>query len=155
MGGWVKIFNDATTQSGSDLDIAKGESSWSKGPLSNIKEVFLYDGLMASVLEVPDTDWYQFNRYTIILNTESPSLVVRCVQAEVKKAHVGKYLCYNNSNSRLVWAKVSATPVGSQIYRLQESDIGRWITIILAVNKSPELYWCPRGNIRGSQQIFK
>ena len=102
LGSWVKSFTDGSKEDGPDYLINAGQASWSKGKLSNITEVFLSFGFYAATLVIPNTQWHQFDRYSIKLGEDDVATrKYRYIQAQIQKAHVGLYLCYNNGDIRI------------------------------------------------------
>lgn len=154
-GSWVKIFSDGSSEEGHDFLIDKGEASWSRGKLSDIREVFLSAGLSASVLEVPNTEWYQFDRYmAFMMNESKPVRKARYVQAKILPEHVGMYLCYNNRDIRLVWASVKGTSSGSNCRPIVSKDVGQWLTVRVSHREQPAVFLAERGS-RSGKQLFK
>lgn len=155
VGSWVKIFDDGSLEHGHDCLIKEHKASWSRGRLSGIKEVFLSDGLLAATLEVPDTEWHQFDRYMAFMMNESESIRKgRFVQAKILPEHVGMYLCYNNQDIRLVWASVKDKPIGPNCRLVTPDDVGQWLTIKVSHREQPIVFLAERGS-RSGKQLFK
>lgn len=149
-GCWIKIFNDETKEQGSDYEIQTGKSSWSKGRLDGIKEVYLFDGLVMASLAVTDTDWYQFDRYitTVAVGKNKPTKVHRVVQAQIKEHHVGNYFICKISKDNTLWACISED---GSCYELKKKiikeDIGRWVSVVLRRHKQPFATLSDKGKI--------
>ena len=68
MEGWLKLFTDGTKEYGSDEAIAKHKASWTLGRLDRIKEVILSHNKKTCSLVVPNTSWYQFDRFSVLVS---------------------------------------------------------------------------------------
>ncbi len=125
MGSWVKHFNDGSTEIGSDRAISRGDASWSRGKLDDIAFVQLSSRLLTFLLEIPNTEWHQFDRYTVALDGVSESSrVARVLQAKVLNEHFNRYLLYNK-NTYLVTLGLSDHPSEWQVTK---EHIGKWLT---------------------------
>jgi hypothetical protein len=153
MGAWVKVFKDFTTEGGSDLEISKGRASWSKGRLKNIIRVFISEKLSSATLELPDTQWHQFDRMACI---EGQTIrLFRVIQAKILEHHKGSYLCYaNDKNSKKTyfsWCYLSDEPKSQNSLLIESSHIGKWISIQVSSNDSPVFFLADRsGEFNGA-----
>jgi len=148
MGSWVKYFQDASPEIGTDRAIEAGEASWSRGRLHDIVKVQLSNRLLTVIAEVSNTEWHQFDRYhAYIGESEHPESVrvARVVQAKVQKEHVGRDLLYNN-NTYLFQVTVNGEGRG---YKITEDNVGKWITISITDSK---ISWCfsEKGKLDGN-----
>lgn len=155
IGSWIKVFTNKTSERGYDYLIDNKKASWSKGSLENIKEVFLSDGIVAGTLEIPNTSWHQFDRFSFRLNEDNhPTRKARFVQALIQEEHVGSYLCYNNNDIWIVWVSLKNKKNNSNIYIIQSSDVGKWITLKIANAQEPMIFLSEKGALNG-KQLFK
>lgn len=151
-GSWIKVFADKTTEQGHDYLIDQKKASWTQGRQDNIKEVFLSEGLIAVTLEVPETVWYQYDRYSVILSENPyPKRIARFIQAQISKRHIGQYLCYNNKDIHLVWATVKPKMVGDR-YKIISTDINKWITA--EISSSKVKLFIGEKSSRNGKQVF-
>ena len=153
MGAWVKFFKNASPEIGTDQAIESGRASWSRGSLHDIVKVQLSDKSLSVILVVPDTEWYQFDRYHAYIGEEKrpkATRVARVIQAEVQKKHIGRDLLYNNS-TYLFEVKINGEDNG---YKITERDVGKWITVSIVGSK---ISWClaEKGKFNGYKPISR
>jgi hypothetical protein len=155
MGAWIKVFNDGSTENGLDSDIEAKKASWSKGRLSDISKVQIYEKMIECVLSVQETNWHQFDRYTADISsvgTVKSKRIGRVIQAEIKQQHVGMYLCYNIEDHRFLWANVTnyASKQDSQkVIRITSNLVGQWISLCISSSKNGTLWIGERGKFNG------
>jgi hypothetical protein len=153
-GCWIKTFIDGTKEAHYDTPLLE-KSSWSQGRLSYIKEVFIKEGILGFTLEIPNTEYHQYDRYSVELISTRPTTVrkARYLQALITEEHVGFYLCYNNNSTYTSWASLQKKPKGQSYYRIQNQDVGKWITFCLS-NCTSKLFLCGKDDLNG-EQLFK
>ena len=138
-GCWIKIFDDNTKEHGSDSDIQAGKASWSQGRLNNIKEVLLFDNGFMIELSIPNTDWYQFDRYlaAVAIGKNVPERTHRVIQAEIKKHHVGNLLVGSIKNHTLFCYLINKDDKKEYDFKVQieEQHISKWISVVLSKHK--------------------
>lgn len=155
MGAWIKKFRDESIEVGSDIDIEAGKASWSKGRLDDISNVYLYDGLSGASLSFPKTNWHQFDRYTVNLGEKTrPSRIFRAIQSLIKKEYLDKYICYNCSNIRFIWACIEDSPDEYISYiKIKPEYIGMWFTSLISNTNKPQLFLTDKGKFYGGKQL--
>jgi hypothetical protein len=162
MGLWIKTFSDNTTELGSDKDIEAGLASWSKGRLSDIKEVQLSNDRVTCRLLAPNTNWHQFDRYAAQVvvgqtSTVKPVCLYRVIQAELQKHHLGNTLVCSRSGTRFYWAIVQECKVFDTPYFFSKSItqpfIGQWLTIVLPKEDYPYIRFSERGKINDNKHL--
>lgn len=149
-GCWIKIFDDNSKEKGTDIDIKAGTASWSRGRQTDIKEVLLFDGFLGLSLSVPDTKWYQFDRYIspVAVGQQKSLRTARAIQAEINSSHLDKYIIGSTKNSNMSWAIVSDDRKEHDLkIKVEEKHIGLWLTLVLLCQKSPIISLSNRGKI--------
>jgi hypothetical protein len=150
-GSWIKIFKDKSKEYGSDLDIINKNASWSAGKQRDIAEVFLSDGVCSLSFSVPDTEWFQFDRYLAYLSfgTNSSVRTHRVVQAKIKENHIDCFLAASLKDTYFCWAVLDKDKDNEHdyIYQIKENDIGKWITISLVNRKSVSVSFATKGKM--------
>lgn len=151
MGLWIKYFYDGTKEIGTDYDIQEGLASWSQGELTNIKGVVLsLDADNKIFLEVPNTEWYQFDRMSALMTygkTKSKRQY-RVIQALIKQEHIGSSLFYNIPKSHILVSD-NASSVESKflIEEISSDRTGKWLSVIVEEDKKPVIVFSKRGKI--------
>jgi len=156
MGVWIKLFNDGSSEHGSDSDIINKQASWSRGRLDGIESVQIFEGNVGVVLVVPNTEWYQYDRYVALLDTPGvhvPTRVARVVQALIKPEHIGKRVNFKQAIG-LFYASLEDTPSEQGLLVCKE-HVGLWISIYVLINKQAGIQFCERGAFHGDQQISR
>lgn len=140
-GYWVKIFDDGTTEVGTDSAIASKQASWSRGRLQDIVRVDLATRYNAATLQVGQTEWHQFDRFiaTVQEGQLQSQLVYRAIQAKILPEFLGRYLISHDN----MWTLVEH---GGDL-QITESLIGQWITLVMPVDKDPYITLSERGKI--------
>jgi len=156
MGYWQKVFTNGNREIGLDEDVDIGKASWSRGCLTDIKEVLLIDGLTHCKLTVPNTEWHQFDRFIVPVaaGKQTPIRTHRVIQAKICEHHVKQYLACSRSGGYFFWAIVSnIDAIGNSFFskELLEIHVGKWITIILPHRGYPELLFGTRGKLNGNK----
>jgi len=155
-GSWLKLFNDGTSERGSDVAIKKGLASWSKGRQDDIKSVHLEHNFNTCCLSVPNTHWYQYDRFMAMFGKTGSDVsqrVGRVIQAQITQEHVGKTLSCMVSKGITV-ANLDDTPSENGILISQE-HVNLWVTMYILVNNQIGITICERGAFYGDKQIFK
>ena len=155
-GTWLKFFNDGTLERGSDVDIDKGLASWSKGRQDNIKSVHLEHNFNTCCLSLPNTQWYQYDRYMAMLGQAGNNVskrTGRVIQAQIKQEHVGKTLSSMVSKGITV-ANLDDTPSENGIL-ISQKHVGLWVTMYILVNNQIGITICEKGAFYGDKQILK
>ena len=154
MGMWLKIFTDGQPEYGTDEDIAKGKASWSRGRLDNIREVRIANQYMLCSLAVPKTSWHQFDRYltAVMVGQEvKPTRIYQVIQAEIKPHHIGHSLISIRTGKAFHWAIVpelhKSLNAGIFDKIIIDTDVGKWITVVLPRNAYPSTRFSVRGKI--------
>ena len=154
MSAWVKRFTDETTEVGSDQNIALGKSSWTKGRLDNIKEVFITDGLSSASFIFPNTQWHQFDRYKVEFDTKKSVRIFRAIQVMITEDYVDKYICYNCNNARFMWACIKDfRGKGASYFKIQNEHVSKWLTLLVSINDKPQLLLTEKGRFYGGIQL--
>jgi hypothetical protein len=162
MGTWIKVFEDGSTERGSDSKIANKLASWSQGRLSNIVSVQITDRMIQAVISAPKTDWHHFDRYEALISgpgVADSKRVARVVQAEVKSSHVGMYVCYNINDLKYLWVDIvnspllgePTNPVETMI--ITEEDVGKWLSVCIGHGIGCKIFLGERGKFNGHKQI--
>jgi len=150
-GSWIKFFEDDSKEYGSDLDIQSSKASWSRGRQDKIKEVFLSDGICSLVLTVPNTNWYQFDRYitSLGIGVNTSFRTYRVIQAEIKSFHVDSYLIGFLSNQFFGWAVLSEKEdkAYNYCYQIQKTDIGKWVSLSILKEGRISISFTSKGKI--------
>jgi hypothetical protein len=159
---WIKEFTDGTTERGSDVDIAAGKASWSKGRLGGIQSVKLLHDLWTVTLVVPETNWHQFDRFQVDLSQlgeQTPKRTHRAIQAEVQQHHVGQQLVCFDIGGCFVWAAIQEIQeAGVNQFMsepIQSSHVGKWVTIVLSKRKHPHVGFLAKGRINDHKYISR
>lgn len=156
MGAWLKLFIDGSSERGSDLDIAEGKASWSRGRLDNIKSVQLFDKTLCCVLTVPDTNWHQYDRYIAPLGIVGKGIstkTARVVQAEIKPEHLGMGVTISSSTG-VLFVSLCDTPSKNDIL-ISQDHVGLWLTTYILINGHIGFIISQRGAFNGDKQILK
>jgi hypothetical protein len=155
--GWIKHFSDNTIENGSDLLISSGKASWSRGRLTDISFVELYNNSSRSILSVSNTTWHQFDRYASIAtpnNTSSSRLLYQVIQSEIKSEHAGLYL-YKKNHIFTLSTKVIKTGYDDKMI-LDDPYVGKWLALVLYPNcQTPYLFLSDRGRLNVDKRIFR
>ena len=153
MGAWIKFFADGSKETGTDAAIQDGSASWSRGKLDDIKSVSISDGLNFCTMEVPDTEWHQFDRMmaSIAYGVNRPRRVWRAVQALVKPEHVGLslYCKMNGAYASYVLIRESVADENRDdfVERITDARVGKWLTAVVSAGKRPYMGFSKRGKI--------
>jgi len=153
MGAWVKFFKDTSPEIGTDLAIEESKASWSRGRQKNITKVQLSDRLSVVTLEVPDTEWYQFDRYHVLFNElgqQKSIRIARVIQARIQNKHVGRHLLYNG-DTYFFQIKINGKEKG---YIIEKKDVGKWLTVSIADSKI-SFCFAEKGKLDGHQQVSR
>lgn len=127
--GWIKYFKDGTSEPGFDNLINENKASWSKGRLKDINVVSLKGNNYNCALEVPNTEWHQFDRFLNIMGSNQSLRILRVIQAKITKDHIGMYFCSNNTESNNNYYYLSKEITGS-CFQITEELVDQWITFI-------------------------
>lgn len=151
MGLWIKYFYDGTKEIGTDYDIEEGLASWSQGELTNIKGVVLSIDFGTKIfLEVPNTEWHQFDRMSVLVTygTTKPKRQYRVIQALIKQEHVGLPLLYHLNSSHVM---VSNNTFDVRHKGFMESilpnRVGKWLSVVMQEDKKSIVVFSERGKI--------
>lgn len=151
MSGWVKHFTDETKEYGIDRYIAQGKASWTKGRLSDIKQVEIITLNNNSILSVPNTEWFQFDRFEITMDSYKPEPVRthRAVQALLKSFHGEMLLGYNKNARCHEWHIIDykTAKLGSYqfVKHMRPHCVGKWITVVSPKNNVPYIKFGSKG----------
>ena len=151
-GSWIKFFVDDTKEIGHDLDIENGQASWSKGCLDEIKQVNLSFGMRSTHLVVPNTEWFQFDRFICLLSpegTHTPTRIARAVQAKITSEHLGKCLSHSKDSGHLFWVEVGEHEGKEDMscIMISKRHVNRWLTIVIPYNDYPYMSFAPKGKL--------
>lgn len=153
MGAWLKLFSDGSSERGSDGDISEGKASWSRGRLRDIDSVYLSDNRFVCVLQVPNTEWYQYDRYMAPLGVVGKNVSIRTarvIQAKIQPEHVGNKI-HSKFNGGVLFVRFSNA--GDTI--ISQEHVGLWITVYILNNGNIDFTICQRGAFHGDKQILK
>lgn len=149
-GVWTKLFDDGSSETGTDFQITTGKASWTRGRLEGIKEVQLANEVLLASLSVPNSSWNQFDHFIVKVNKEQPIPIrlFRVVQAEVKEHHKGMFLLKKWNGNYIFF--VSVTPLeGVDSILITDLMVGKWITLILPERGLPSMNISERGKFNG------
>jgi len=156
MGAWVKLFKDGSSEHGSDLDIKEGKASWSRGLLDNIVSVHLSDKMYCCALNVPNTEWYQYDRYMATLGAvgnNMSSRTARVIQAKVQPEHVGKKICLT------IFPYTTIATFCNDILKdgilISQEHVGLWVTMYILTNNKIGITMSKKGAFHGDEQVLK
>jgi hypothetical protein len=160
MGAWLKLFTDGTLEHGSDELIAKREASWTRGRLDGIEKVRLFNRRRTCSLIVPNTNWHQFDRFSVIVSegTQQPTITHRVVQAEIQSHHVGLYLVCSDSGANYAWTVVRELRDADRNRfhkKLTDKHVSQWLTVILPDRDYPGITFSTKGKMNDNQHISK
>ena len=156
MGVWIKLFEDGSSEHGSDRDIVDGKASWSRGRLVGIQSVYINDKRNACVLRMPKTEWHQYDRYLSMISPGEGQRSIRSarvVQAKIKKHHVGKSIRVAN-HGRSLTVELTDKNLSSYIF-ITKDNIGSWVTMYTLVNGIAGVEISERGAFNGDKQVLK
>lgn len=147
-GTWVKSFTDGTYEHGADKDVSKGRASWLKGRLAGIKEVEISDGYRTCKLQVEDTEWHQFDKFVVVVASESrtPTRTHRILQAKILATHIGTKVDLRTIGNMTV-CKLADTQSDICKTTIQKSDVGSWLSLVLPAKDKPYIEISGRGKI--------
>jgi hypothetical protein len=137
MGLWIKFFTDKTNEYGTDELIKNKKASWSKGKFENIKHcrISVFDSLID--IEIPNTEWHQFDKFIAVLG-EGTYKSVRThmvLQAKIKSEHIGKFISINYYTGDICDAfecKLTNEAIpSSTCIQIEESHCNKWFTGII------------------------
>jgi hypothetical protein len=146
MSTWMKIFTDGTREPGSDIDIDTGRASWSRGKLENIESCVLTGFGSQISLEIPNTDWHQFDRMEVPVATGKHESIRRgrVLQAQIKVEHVGCFIqelytgryLDKGDPVRKRWFSIleeleASSPVNSDYIEIRPKHLDKWFTVML------------------------
>ena len=139
MGYWTKHFLNGSKETGTDRAINNKEASWSRGKLESIQEVVLSDHLIIATLFVPNTSWYQYDRYEFYSGTGETKRVARIIQAEITSDHLGLFFACVKNHLGMYYASLEDFVIEDSIFckEILDKDIGLWATIKLRHNNLP------------------
>ena len=126
MSAWIKVFNDGTREVGTDESIRQNKASWSRGKLNDIKSVQIFEGQFGIRFTVEDTEWHQFDRFVSFLGQigDQCNRVFRCIQAQIKQKHIGKYIIINKIEPVYL---ISLGDMETN-FKITKEYIGKWIS---------------------------
>ncbi len=156
MGAWIKLFKDGSSEHGSDLNIKEGKASWSRGLLDNIKSVQLFDKTYCCVLDIPNTEWYQYDRYLAMLGNVGKNMssrTARIIQAKITPEHIYKTLCLTEFPGVLM-ATLCDDKSKDGILVSQE-HVNLWVTMYILVHGQIGITISKRGAFHGDEQVLK
>jgi hypothetical protein len=138
MGRWIKFFTDGSLENGSDEKIREGKASWSKGRLTDIKEVSLLNLNYMGTLTVPDTEWHQFDRLMVPVSEgiHVPQYIYRVVQAEIQAQHIGMYINFFRESDEIIYC-CRLSHGCSYTNQILDSHVGKWISFVLPASNPP------------------
>lgn len=157
MGSWLKLFTDGTSERGSDKDVDSHKASWTLGRHKGLCEVRLFHDLKTCSLSVPDTNWHQFDRFSVIVSEgrQEATRTHRVVQAEIFSSHIGLYLICSNSYSYYSWTVVrDLRDTDAKLFhrRLTKKHAGQWLTLILPAQGYPMTTFSVRGKMHANNK---
>lgn len=150
-GAWVKLFEDGSREFGTDRQISMGEASWTRGRLTNIKEVQLLDTIILASLSIPSTSWHQFDHFIVKVDFDKPmppTKIYSIVQAEIKEHHVGLFINNLSYGPYVYYINVHNRREASSIL-ISETMVGKWITLVLPKRGQPYVNISERGKFDG------
>lgn len=158
MGTWIKIFKDGSVEHGSDKDILKRKASWSKGKLTDIESVKIFENNLCGSMIIPNTEWHQYDRYMASLlsfkdSNQQSCRTARVIQAKVKQEHVGKYINHKYM-SGMLFVNLGNKANNDNIL-ITKNHIDLWITLYLLCNGQTGIVICEKGAFSGDNQILR
>ena len=144
IGYWKKHFSDGEKEFGPDNTET---TSWSKGRLDDIREVHLSDDSSNARLVLPNTEWHQFDRYELNLETGQEKRTLRIVQAKIQKEHLGFMMQYGGNDDFLIvqYLNNASETIRYPSETITENLLGKWATVVLPKNKKPYFLICNKG----------
>lgn len=152
MDAWIKYFNDGSVEIGSDDLIKEKKASWTNGKLSNISKVSISGFSKNAILDIPNTEWFQFDKYLLHLEDSSPFRIARIIQAQIKEPFINQYLCYNKNKSDLFYLSNKRIKFSKKI---EKDMLGKWISIVILDNKIDSFIVPNKGSLNAAKSIFK
>lgn len=134
---WIKFFYDGTKEEGTDQGISSGEASWSKGRLSDIKEVSLSADDRVVLLRAPKAEWHQFDKFAVrvAVGKHQPARTHRVLQARIAPEYVGGRVYFSltgKNNIAVCELKLMREPVRRDVlFVIERKHIGKWLTVVL------------------------
>ena len=152
---WVKYLTNNRFEVGSDNLIKEGKASWSRGNQTDIKKVVLYGFDKGISLDVPSTNWYQFDRFiTDFSSNSNPSLLVyRAIQAQLTEYHLNNYICYNINKNTPNLLFVSNTKKGVLNTKILEEYINKWLTCLI-YKEEIKIIITDKGTLNDYKSVF-
>jgi len=131
--GWIKVFEDGSTEEVYDKDILSGKGSWSKGKLDNIAGVCLVSKGLCRLLFAPNTSWHQFDKFSITLSAgkHKPIRTHQVVQAKIQRYHVGMYVEFNTQTRSTATSVAVVSEPQKHLFslKIKERHINKWLSL--------------------------
>lgn len=121
MYGWIKHFADGTEVIGTDHDVQKKKTSWSKGRLTGMIGVEVIHGNKRMAIFTPGEFW-QSDDYDVNLLDSTPILVTRRLQYKIQGMDG---LCEKQQPDNVVFCK------GDSNFDI--GRVGKWLTLELDI----------------------
>jgi len=163
MGGWLKLFTDGSKELGNDEAIIKKMASWSLGRQDNIKEVRLFYNQRVCSLTVPNTSWYQFDRFSVLVAEGTPKSVRthRVIQAQICSNHVGQSIICSRTGGHYSWTVIrdllNTDADSSFCYHklINRSHVEKWLTVVLPDKDYPGMTFTTKGKMYDNQYLSR
>jgi hypothetical protein len=156
-GGWIKRLYDNQEEYGFDDLIKSKKASWSKGKQSNIESVILFNknSCIRYRLSVPNTEWYQFDRFCNIFNSSGDPIIkrmARVVQAKIQVEHIAMNLKKHKTKTtdnkiEYFFFLESLKPGLEGDSILTQQAVGKWLSLILLPDNSHAVELSERGKV--------
>jgi hypothetical protein len=155
MGTWIKTFTDGSIECGSDRDIKKRKASWTQGRLTDIEAVKIFEKNLCGVLNIPNTEWHQYDRYMASILSPNPQSyrTARVIQAKITPEHIGKYI-NPIQLAGIVLVDLDDKPNNDNIL-ITKDYVDSWITFYILCNGKTGIVICQKGAFNGDNQILR
>lgn len=157
-GGWIKKFYDQQEEYGFDCLIKDKKSSWSKGKLSDIESVFVFnkDSHIQYGLSVPNTEWHQFDRFCSIMNGSGDNIscrTARVIQAKIVSDHIYMNLTKHkvkttDNKIKYYFFLESMEPGREGDSVITQQAVGKWLSLILLPDDKCAVQLSKRGTVK-------
>jgi hypothetical protein len=127
MRGWVKHFNDGTSESGTDRAIKAHRVSWRNGRLDGMCGAELMHDLFHIEI-VGKGDYWQSDLFVAKVFAPGSRLIGRQLQKQIRPEDKG--LLVSRAGNKLT-IQVLATPADKLDLEFNQSHVGQWVTIYI------------------------
>lgn len=152
---WIKYLTNKRFEVGSEELIKEGKASWSRGNLTDINKVALYGFNKAICMDIPYTDWHQFDRYITDFSSDqsSPILIYRVIQAQIQKSHLNNYICYNINKNAPNLIFLCNQKIGTLNKKISEDYTNKWLTCLIS-EKEIKILLANKGTLNDYKSVF-